>query len=146
MDTVEDIMLDNQGGFVTASDGDVQTVRGAQCIAQDVRHRLETFPGDLWVHLTYGAGLQYYLSAEDSDVNRQELEQTIRMELKKEVYVKPGSVRVSIQTWERDVIRVAVTFDIDVEKLDSSAAPSAETASIVLTISQTGIEYGGDAA
>ncbi len=143
---VEDIMLDEGGNFVVASTGDMETVQGTGCVVQDVRHRLATFPSDLWAHLTYGAGLQYFINVEDSDLNRQELEQVIRMELKKEEYVKQSSVQVGIETWERDVIRVVVIFDINVEALDSSAETSTETASIVLTISQTGIEFGGDAA
>lgn len=141
-------MLDEEGNFVVASSGDMETVQDARCVVQDVRHRLDTFPGDLWAHLTYGAGLQYYINAEDSDVNRQELEQTIRMELKEEEYIKQGSVQVGIETWDRDVIRVVVTFNIDTEALGSSAGAPTETASIILTISQTGIEmeFGGVAA
>jgi hypothetical protein len=143
---MEDILLDKDGNFVVAANGDVQTVQGLKCVEQDAKHRLLTFPGDLWAHLTYGAGIQYFIHAEDNEINRLELEQVIRMALREDDRIDGESIKVEIQSWERDVIRVKVTFNLSRTALENNGEIPEEEATIILTISQTGIEFEGDVA
>jgi phage baseplate assembly protein W len=137
---MEDILLDDEGNFVAAADGDAATVSGARCIVQDVRHLLATHPGGLWAHPEYGVGLQRFLHAEDSELNRLELRQLIRLRLAEDERVKPGSVDVRVESWERDRIRISVRFEV----APGALAPSEERASeaqIVLTVSQEGTSF-----
>jgi hypothetical protein len=143
---MEDILLDDNGNFVVAGDGDVETVVDLECIIQDVKHRLLTFPGDLWQHRDYGIGVQAFLHQEDTELNRLHLEQVIRMGVAQDDRVDPESIKVSITSWTRDQITVGVAFRPATSAFDDYGEIPEEQAAIVLTISQEGITFGGSAA
>ena len=107
---MEDIMLDEAGNFVAAVDGDFQIVSGIRCLAQDVMHRLLGFPGDLWRHPDYGAGLQAYIKSDDNELNRLELQQTIRLGLAQDDRVDQESIDVQIYSWVREKLGLQVSF------------------------------------
>ncbi len=61
-----DLLLDEKGDLMISNNGDLaQTPNGWVCLLQDVAHLLETLPGDLFAHPTYGAGLPRLVGEED---------------------------------------------------------------------------------
>lgn len=135
---MEDLMLDEEGNFVAAADGDAETVTEIDCLAQDVKHLLLTYPGDLWTDEEYGAGLQQFIQAEDTDLNRLEIEQVVKLAIAEDDRVDPESIKVLIMSWERDRIKLAVSIW---PKLGYEEDDNLEEAAIVLTITQEGIMF-----
>jgi len=131
-------MLDEKGNFVAAADGDAETVDGIDCLAQDVKHLLLTFPGDLWTNEDYGVGLQQFIQAEDTELNRLEIEQMIKMALAEDDRIDPESIKVSFISWERDKIKLAVSIW---PKQGYEEADDPAEAAVVLTITQEGITF-----
>ncbi|TEB09133.1 DUF2634 domain-containing protein [Pelotomaculum propionicicum] len=138
---LEDILLDDDGNFLPAADGDAATVKNADCLLQDVKHRLLTYPGDLWSHPEYGVGLQRYHQAEDTEINRLELKQLIKMRLSDDERINLSSLTVSINSWTRDAISIEVSFIPASTAFNEKAAKSQAT--IILTITQDGISFSG---
>jgi hypothetical protein len=61
-----DLLLDSTGDLMVGTGGDlVLTPNGRVCLLQDVANLLETLPGDLFSHPTFGAGLPRLLGEED---------------------------------------------------------------------------------
>lgn len=140
---MEDILLDDDGNFVQAKDGDVETVQDLECVLQDAKHRIMTFPGDIWAHPDEGVGLQRFIQAEDTEINRLEIAQLIKTKLALDDRIDPLSIKVFISSWERDKINIRVTFLLVPTAFDDpEEIPETEQA-IVLTISQDGISLGG---
>lgn len=129
---MEDILLDDEGNFVIAVDGDMETVTGLECLVQDVKHRLATFPGGLWLHLKYGAEIPIYEQSLDTEMNRLELEQAIRLAIQQDEKVDPNSISVTINTWTRDQIEAQVSFS-PAEGFNDDSTP-ATSADIIITI------------
>lgn len=142
---VEDIMLDQDGNFVAAADGDMETVRDNECLVQDLQHEAMTFPGDVWYDLTYGLGLQRYIKREDTELNRLELAQDIKVGFEKDSRVQKESVRTTVQTWALDAIKVQASFRPDSAAMEEWDGIPEEDASIIITIGQNGISLGGEA-
>ena len=140
---MEDILIDNEGNFVQAADGDAQTVSDYDCLVQDIKHRLLTYLGDLWLHEEYGCRIRDFIQAENNELNRLELEQMIRLTIKDEELINPESIRVSVNSWDREGITMKASFwpVDDFEDIDTGAAPDA--AAIVITIDQNGIGIEG---
>jgi len=143
---MEDILLDDNGNFVLAADGDVETVVGLECLIQDVKHRLLTFPGDLWQHREYGVGIQAWNQAENTELNRLELAQAIRLGIARDERIDPESISVHITSWTRDAITVTITFRPTATAFDDDYGDIPDQAAIVLTISQDGITFEGAGA
>lgn len=143
---LEDILLDENGNFVVAANGDMETVSGDNCLLQDVRHRLLTFPGDLWTDTEYGAGIQRYIQAEDTEMNRLELQQRIKTRIAMDTRIDQESIKVTISSWERDKISIVLTFFPAVYAFDDEGDVPEDQADIVLTISQNGITFSGGTA
>jgi hypothetical protein len=143
---MEDILLDDNGNFVVAADGDAETVVDLECLLQDVKHRLLTFPGDLWQHRDYGIGVQAFLHQEDTELNRLYLEQVIRLGVAQDDQVDSESIKVSITSRTRDQVTVGVTFRPTATAFENDYGEIPEDeAAIVLTISQEGITFGDGA-
>ncbi|NHM25469.1 GPW/gp25 family protein [Desulfofundulus sp. TPOSR] len=141
---MEDILLDAQGNFVVAADGDVETVSGLECLLQDVKHLLLTFPGDLWAHPEYGVGLQVFIQAEDNELNRLELEQLIKDRLGMDDRIEAESVRVNIKNWDLRRITLELAFrPSPVFFEEEEEEPQEGEAVVLLQISQEGIAFGG---
>ena len=61
-----DLWLDADGDLAVAPDGDLAiTPNGRVTLLQDVRDLLDTLPGDLFGHPTYGAGVARLFGEED---------------------------------------------------------------------------------
>ena len=59
-------LLIQDGDLVISSDGDLAvTTSGRTALLQDVRNLLDTLPGDLFAHPSYGAGVSRLFGAED---------------------------------------------------------------------------------
>lgn len=129
---MEDILLDDDGNFVVAVDGDMETVTGLECLIQDVKHRLATFPGDLWLHREYGAEIPIYIQSVDTELNRLELAQVIRLAIQQDEKIDPESISITINSWERDYIEIKVSFK-PVDNYNEDEVP-ATSADIIITI------------
>lgn len=138
-------MLDPAGNFVVAADGDAETVADVECLTQDAVHLLLTFPGDLWAHEDYGAGVQYFIQTENTELNRIELEQTIKTRLRQDDRIEKESVRVEITGWDLERISITALFVPAENAFDDDREMLREIA-IVLLITQAGISIEGGAA
>ena len=105
-----DIMLDENGNFVPAPDGDLQTVSGLNCLIQDVKNELITYPGDLFYDDTYGVGLLDFVQREGLELDRLELTQRIIDRLSRNDLIDSGSVECEILGWDMHSIDLAVSF------------------------------------
>lgn len=141
---MEDIMLDKDGNFVAAADGDMETVQDMDCLVQDVSHMLLTYPGDLWAHTDYGIGIQRYIQAEDTELYRLEISQLIRLGLAQDERIDADSIEVDIESLERDHITVKISFQASDGAFDSDESTAA-TASIVVSITANGLTVEGGA-
>ncbi|WP_051273252.1 GPW/gp25 family protein [Desulfotruncus alcoholivorax] len=139
---MEDLMLDAQGNFVVAADGDAETVTDLDCLIQDAKHLLLTFPGDLWAHEDYGVGLQFFIQTENTELNRLELEQTIKNRLSQDERIKKESISVEISSWDLQRIKITVLFSPTDDAFNDEQDIPQEVA-IVLLVSQEGISIEG---
>lgn len=140
---MEDILLDDEGNFIISAAGDFATVTEADCLIQDVKHLLLTFPGDLWAHSEYGVGIQLYLQSEDTEINRLELQQLIKKQLAKDERIDADSIKVQIQSWSREMIKVQVSFLSAAATFTGEEEISPGEAVVILNVSQQGIGFGG---
>lgn len=61
-----DLLLDSSGDLSLGSSGDLAlTGSGRACVMQDVMNLLDTLPGDLFAHPSFGSGLQRLVGEED---------------------------------------------------------------------------------
>ena len=73
-----DLILDNKGEFLISSSGDLAlTFDGRQSLLQDVKHLIETMPGDLYSHNKYGTGLHRLLGDEKNIYQKKLIERSI---------------------------------------------------------------------
>ena len=62
----KDLLLDADGDLVVSPTGDLDvTEDGRTCLLQDVRNLLDTLPGDLFGHPSFGAGVPRLFGEED---------------------------------------------------------------------------------
>ncbi len=62
-----DLLLDDDGDLVVGPDGDLElTPDGSTTLLQDVENLLDTLPGDLFGHPSYGAGVARLFGEENS--------------------------------------------------------------------------------
>lgn len=134
LDELEDIILDDNGNFVTAPDGDCATVTGAAVVVQDIKHELITYPGSLWLHPEYGSILQAYRQTENTPLHQKELIQEISMVLERHPNVAAASIVVNITSWDMQKVEVDVEFEVqDAETLETTPA------ALTVTIDQDGV-------
>lgn len=138
---MDDLRLSKEGNFALSSDGDAAIVSGIDCLIQDIKHRLITYPGDLWLHPEYGSELRHFLQSTDDEMTRLELQQVIYLALKDDELIDPESITVSVINISRESIRVVVTFAPS-DTFETEDAPISGEVSIVLAISQNGIIIG----
>lgn len=105
-----DILLDEDGDFLISSAGDLEIVTELGCLKQDIKHRLETYPGDLLDDETYGVGLQQFINSEDSPINRLEITQLIKSKLADEPRVELDSVEPEVLQWNDGNIEIVVSY------------------------------------
>ena len=57
-----DLILDDSGDLMISPSGDLSiTSDGRKCLLQDIKHYIETIPGDLFSHPEYGSGIKRLL-------------------------------------------------------------------------------------
>jgi phage baseplate assembly protein W len=105
-----DILLDENGDFMISSNGDVEIASGRECLKQDVKNRLLTYPGDLIDDENYGVGLQQFINSEDSQINRLEIKQLIKTKLTDEPRIELDSIEPEVLFWKDGSIEVAVSY------------------------------------
>ena len=73
-----DLTLDEDGDIILSSSGDLAiTTDGRISILQDVKHTMETLPGDLFSHPEYGTGLKRLLGNEEEPDNYSLIQRTV---------------------------------------------------------------------
>ena len=105
-----DIQLTDEGDFAIDSGGDVMLAIELDCLIQDVKNRLITYPGDLFTDETYGVGIQEFTNSEDTEINRLHLTQMIKLKLSEEPRIEIDSLTSSIVGWKNNEIIVSVSF------------------------------------
>ena len=76
-----DLILDESGDLKISSSGDLSvTSDGRKCLLQDIKHILETMPGDLYAHPEFGSGIKRF-SGEDLVINKNVLIKSIKAAL-----------------------------------------------------------------
>lgn len=111
-------MLDDNGNFVPASNGDIKTVSGFEWLLQDIKHEMITYPGDLFYDPEYGFGLLDFMHRRGTELDRIELEQRIREKLVRKQYIDTSSIQVNIKYWDMNKVSFGTFFssyDKDVE-------------------------------
>lgn len=136
-------MLDDAGNIVLAADGDAATITGLDCLVQDIRHRLITFPGDLWLHLMYGSRIPLYIQAENTELNRLELEQEIRLALMQDEKIDPETIQIEITGWTRELITIKAAIEPAEDYDEDQSEEEAAQAAIEIKIGQGSIEVTG---
>ena len=76
-----DLILDDSGDLLISPSGDLAiTNDGRKCLLQDIKHYIETMPGDLFSHPEYGSGIKRLLG--DSQLTKNLLIKSINTALK----------------------------------------------------------------
>jgi hypothetical protein len=107
-----DIMIDGEGNFVSAPDGDMEIVYGYSCLVQEIKNEMMTQPGELFYDENYGFGLLDFIQAQDTEINRLELTQRIRIKIAEKEFVDPNSVNVDIKEWDLSSIILLTSFRV----------------------------------
>ena len=105
-----DIMINEYGNFVAASDGDAEIVSGFDCLFQEVKNEAITQPGDLFYYDEYGWGLLDFMHAQGDEITQLEFTQRIKNKLSSKEFVDPDSIEVSIRAWVTEKITAKVIF------------------------------------
>ncbi|SKC68077.1 contractile injection system sheath initiator [Maledivibacter halophilus] len=117
MSTIEeligsDILIDDQGNFVRAPDGDAEIVTEYDCLIQEIRNEMNTQPGDLFYDKEYGYGLLEFIQKQNNEINRLEFTQRIKTKLSRNEFISPDSIKVNISNWDLKAITTSVKFRI----------------------------------
>jgi phage baseplate assembly protein W len=104
-----DILIQGRDVSVVPT-GDVDQARGLACIRQDVMHRIGTPKGDLWSHPDFGFDIQRFMHLEATEANLSDFRQSLQETVEEEPRVVPGSVTVTIKSWDLDTITFRLTF------------------------------------
>jgi hypothetical protein len=126
-----DIQLDDEGDIIIDSGGDLMLAVELDCLIQDVKNRLITYPGDLFTDETYGVGLQEFTNSEDTEINRLHVTQMITLKLSEEPRIEVNSLKVTVVDWKEHEIIVSVIF---------TPINSDNPINIILTTNSAGIE------
>lgn len=105
-----DIQLSDDGNFIITSSGDVALVDNNAELLQDIRHRLMTYPGDLWYEPEYGSRLLDYIQTEQTPINQQELLQEIRLGINADDRIDSSKTEVNLISWDERSIVTRATF------------------------------------
>jgi len=94
-----DLLLDDTGDLVVSTTGDLAlTTDGRATLLQDVKHLLDTLPGDLFGHPEYGAGLPRLFGEEDradhGDLVRRAIADALTYDPSVAPRIEPDSIEV----------------------------------------------------
>lgn len=99
--------------LVTLPNGDVSTVHGVANYIQALGVRLATERGDLWSHPEFGARLRRFIKAQNTLMNRMELEQEIVSALEEDPRTIPGTAAAEVRAWDMQNITVRASCQPD---------------------------------
>ena len=96
-----DLLLDETGDLVISTTGDLAlTPDGRATLLQDVKHLLDTLPGDLFGHPNYGAGLPRLFGEEDradhGDLVRRAIADALTYDPAVAPRIEPDSIEVKL--------------------------------------------------
>ena len=96
-----DLLLDETGDLVVSTTGDLAlTPDGRATLLQDVKHLLDTLPGDLFGHPNYGAGLPRLFGEEDradhGDLVRRAIADALTYDPSVAPRIEPDSIDVNL--------------------------------------------------
>jgi len=96
-----DLLLDETGDLVISTTGDLAlTPDGRATLLQDVKHLLDTLPGDLFGHPNYGAGLPRLFGEEDradhGDLVRRAIADALTYDPSVAPRIEPDSIEVKL--------------------------------------------------
>jgi phage baseplate assembly protein W len=103
-----DMLLTN-GDLTLHPAGDVATVEGLACLAQDLALRLTTPVGSCFLDPTYGTRVFRYLNGSNTPLHQQALLQDLRLDAEQDPRVEPGSAVADLLEMSSQRIRVRVT-------------------------------------
>ena len=98
MATLEDIVLDENGNFVLASDGDALTITDADVVVQDVADELMTYFTMIAAlgHDDFGGRLQEFIKSENTLINTNAMLREITAVVKRHPNVVDDSIQVAM--------------------------------------------------
>ena len=105
-----DILFDLDGDLAVGLTGDLLCVSGRDCLLQDVRDRLETLPGDLFAHGSWGCGIGKLLGAPDTPLNRALATRYIRYALEAEPRIEDKSISIKPLVFNTEEKRFEINF------------------------------------
>ena len=105
-----DILFDAGGDLAVGLTGDLMCVSGRDCLLQDVRDRLETLPGDLFAHGSWGCGIGRLLGAPDTPLNRALAIRYIRYALEAEPRIDDSSISIKPLVFNSEEKRFEINF------------------------------------
>jgi len=107
----KDILLDLDGDLAVGLTGDLLCTSGRDSLLQDVRDRLETLPGDLFAHGSWGCGIGKLLGAPDTPLNRALAIRYIRYALEAEPRIKDKSISIKPLVFNTEEKRFEINFN-----------------------------------
>jgi hypothetical protein len=129
-----DILVDDDGNFVLAPDGDAAVVTDKAVILQDIKHEIMTYLGGIPWHPEYGGKLQEYLKDEGTPINQKAMARELAVIVAKHPNVLPGSASAAVKAWEGEAIELEAGFRYTPEESAAEAS-----AALVVIIDQTGV-------
>ncbi|MBC8193971.1 MAG: GPW/gp25 family protein [FCB group bacterium] len=90
--------------------GDLALVRESDCLLQDLRHLLETSPGDLFGSEDYGTKLFGFLGTGDTELNRSLIRRSVERAVASHHRVNPATVQVRIRKYAAEEIQIEIRF------------------------------------
>ncbi len=129
-----DILVDDDGNFVLAPDGDAAVVTDKVVILQDIKHEIMTYLGGIPWHPEYGGKLQEYLKDEGTPINQKAVARELATIVAKHPNVLPGSASAAVKAWEGEAIELEAGF-----RYTSEGSTVEDSAALVVIIDQTGV-------
>jgi len=89
--------------------GDLALLKGDDCLIQDIRHQLETSPGDLFGSEDYGVGLFKYLGGNDTELNRSLIRRSVEQAVAHSPRINPATVQVSLKKYTAEELQIEIS-------------------------------------
>jgi len=106
-----DVLFDADGDLAVSATGDLTIGQGRDCLLQDVRDRLETLPGDLFAHVSWGCGIGKLLGVPDTPLNRALATRHIRYALEAEPRIEDSSISIKPLVFNSEEKRFEINFN-----------------------------------
>lgn len=113
LEALTDIMLDEDGNFAIAPDGDIKLAQGVEVIIQDIKNELGTYPKELFYDEEFGSGLLDFINLQGTEINSIELTQKVKNVIAKNQQVEANTIQCSVKNWSVDGIELTTEFYIN---------------------------------